>query len=125
MKQASIGLFIVFLMGCNKNGKNSCRDDSGGFIPNYYRVFYKTKDFGGGPVTIEIKYENGSSFVRGTLKDSYPAGNVTCGTTSGIVKVGVSIGEGFSYRAYDANRSWTGSVAASCTANSCETIEIK
>jgi hypothetical protein len=118
-------LVLIVMIGCSKGKKSSCRDNTGGFIPTYSRVFYKGKDFGSGPVAIEIKYESGSTSVKGYLKDSYPGGGVTCSTTSGIVKVSIGIGEGFTYRAYDANRTWAGAVEASCIPNSCETIEIK
>lgn len=117
---------LIFLAASCGKGDHSCSESRGGFLPNYYRVFYKTKDFGGGPVTIEFKNESGGNapFPQ-KLSTSYPSGGVSCATTTGVVKVGLTIGDDYTYHAYDNNRQWNGAIPSSCTANSCETIELK
>lgn len=123
----------VLLLGCSKNNKNACGVEEpyyggvGGGASYFYRVFYQTQDFHGGAITIRVKDKNGKVINPNSpqLVNYFPGGGVTCSFTQGVVRVELPTGYDYTYVASDERRSWTGTIPASCTVNSCEAIELK
>lgn len=123
MRYITIAGLLALSFGCGK-GDRSCRDGGGGFIPNYSRVFFKARNFGGGDITLEITKEDGALLKR-TIQDTWATPGATCATTSSVARVDFSVGTGGTWKAYDRTRTWNGTIGATCDANSCETIELK
>lgn len=126
-------LLVLLALSCGKGGNNPCGTSQsyyggvGGGATYFYRVFYQTQDFHGGAITIRVKDKNGNIVNSNSpqLTNYFPSGGVTCSNTQGVVRVQLQTGQDYTWQASDMQRGWNGTIPASCTANSCETIQLK
>ena len=128
-----VTLLGLFALGCGKGSKNPCGGNEpyyggvGGGATYFYRVFYQAQDFHGGAVIIRVKDNNGKIINPNSpqLVNYFPNNDVTCINNQGVVRVQLETGHDYTWQASDMQRGWNGTIKASCTANSCETIQLK
>ena len=129
-----MSILVALMAGCGKSnsGNTPCGGNgiNGGVVGTgnkFYRTFYASVSYSG-VLTVQVKDGSGTIVNPSShyIVGYYPTGKPNC-VGSGVtdLRVELATGQSYTYTATATGKSWNGSIAATCEANSCELVELK
>lgn len=135
----TLSCFMLVSSSCKKVKRNACGEEidgfsEGGLISKPEYIFYVPKDYGGGPITVTIKDDEGVIVFKGydskVLSIFEPSGPINpCNTNnqnySKRAHYTLDKGRKYSYTAVCETKSWKGEINVPCEFQTCNIVELE